>query len=142
MCTPTTRQRRRAHQLRDPEQGLLPGGDKIGGYAWERDGRIWYDTLKASTADTNFQEFADTTAAKAADLFGSGGTEHQAVVAAWREVEIRVGGPLARGRVKPAPSPAPTWGDGAFAALNTRLDDLSKQVAALTKDVGTLKKKS
>jgi hypothetical protein len=44
--------------------------------------------------------------------------------------------------VKPAPSPAPTWGDGAVAALNTRLDDLSKQVAALTKDVGTLKKKS
>ena len=125
-----------------PNKAFYLAATYIGGYAWEGAGAIWYAALKASTADTNFQEFADTTAAKAADLFGSGGTEHQAVVAAWREVEIRVGGPLARGRVKPAPSPAPTWGDGAVAALNTRLDDLSKQVAALTKDVGTLKKKS
>jgi Zn-dependent metalloprotease len=110
----------------------------IGGYAWEGAGAIWYAALRASTPDTDFQEFADTTAAKAAEIFGTGSAEHQAVVAAWREVEIRVGGLLARPRVQPAP----VAGDGAAAALALRLEDLSKQVAALTKDVGSLKRKS
>jgi Zn-dependent metalloprotease len=125
-----------------PNKAFYLAATGIGGYAWEGAGAIWYAALKASTADTNFQEFADTTVAKATELFGGGGAEHQAVVAAWREVEIRVGGPLARGRLQSAASPAATWGDGAVAALSNRLDDLSKQVAALTKDVGTFKKKS
>ena len=43
----------------------------IGGFAWEAPGHIWYEALKASTAKTQFQEFADTTYEKAGDLYGT-----------------------------------------------------------------------
>ena len=49
------RQRRGAHQLRHPEQGVLPGRHVgIGGNAWEAPGHIWYESLRASTATTRF----------------------------------------------------------------------------------------
>ena len=59
-------------------------------YAWERPGHIWYELLKASNPDTQFQDFADTTYAKAGALYGS--AEQQAVLSAWRDVGIRVSG--------------------------------------------------
>ena len=67
----------------------------IGGFAWEAPGRIWYEALKASTANTQFQEFADTTYEKAGDLYGTNSLEQQAVLTAWREVGIRISGVLA-----------------------------------------------
>jgi len=36
----------------------------IGGFAWEAPGHIWYASLKASSAKTQFQDFADTTYTK------------------------------------------------------------------------------
>jgi Zn-dependent metalloprotease len=33
----------------------------LGGFAWEAPGLIWYESLKASTTTTDFQQFADTT---------------------------------------------------------------------------------
>ena len=64
----------------------------IGGYAWEAPGHIWYAALQASSQQTNFQEFADTTYLKAGQLYGSQSAEQQAVVAAWKEVGIRISG--------------------------------------------------
>jgi hypothetical protein len=58
---------------------------------------IWYEALKASTAKTQFQEFADTTYEKAGDLYGTNSLEQQAVLTAWREVGIRISGVLAGG---------------------------------------------
>src|SRR5262245_31261021 len=69
----------------------------IGGFAWEAPGHIWYEALKASTAKTQFQEFADTTHEKAGDLYGTNGREQQAVLTAWAEVGIRISGVLAGG---------------------------------------------
>jgi Zn-dependent metalloprotease len=62
----------------------------IGGNAWEAPAAIWYESLRASTATTQFQEFADTTHLKAGQLYGAGGAEQKAVEAAWSGVGITV----------------------------------------------------
>jgi hypothetical protein len=64
----------------------------LGGYAWEKAGRIWYATLCDSrlSSTASFQEFADLTADNAGKLFGA--TERQAVVDAWQQVGISVQG--------------------------------------------------
>lgn len=64
----------------------------IGGNSWEAPGHIWYESLKASTATTDFQAFATTTFHKADELYGTGSPQQQAVRTAWDEVGIRVGG--------------------------------------------------
>ena len=69
----------------------------IGGNSWEAPGHIWYESLKASTATTEFQAFATTTFHKADELYGAGSPEQQAVQAAWDEVGIQVGASPSRG---------------------------------------------
>lgn len=61
----------------------------LGGNAWERAGRIWYDVLTGGTLSTRatFAEFAQATAAAAAGRFGEG-EEHAAVVEAWSAVGV------------------------------------------------------
>src|SRR5204863_9410516 len=63
-----------------------------GGYSWEKAGRVWYATCTDDTlaADVDFQGFADLTATHAQALFGD--AEHAALVQAWSEVGITVGG--------------------------------------------------
>ena len=108
----------------------------IGGYAWEAPGLIWYEALKASTATTEFQEFADTTYLKAAELYGEGSAEHQAVFAGWRDVGIRITGVPARGGERRPSTPA---GGADQAALAKQIEALSAQVKALTKEIRALK---
>jgi Zn-dependent metalloprotease len=62
----------------------------IGGNCWEAPGQIWYEAMKASTPDTQFQRFADTTYRKAEELYGTGSTEQRAVESAWAEVGLPV----------------------------------------------------
>src|SRR5438132_14136083 len=62
----------------------------LGGSAWEAPGHVWYDALKASSENTEFQEFADRTFASAGMLYGTGSGEQRAVRAAWKEVGIRI----------------------------------------------------
>ena len=64
----------------------------IGGNAWQAPGHIWYESLKASSPTTRFQEFADTTYAKAGQLYGTARTEQRAVQNAWGEVGIQITG--------------------------------------------------
>lgn len=97
------------------------------------------ESLKASSADTEFQDFADTTYFKAGALFGMGSTEQQAVQAAWREVGIRITGAIAsRGRVAVAAKAAAGDADR-VSSLTKQVELLSAQVKALAKDVGALK---
>src|SRR5439155_20175682 len=96
---------------------------------WEAPGHIWYESLKASTETTQFQDFADTTYLNAGALYGAGSAEQQAVLTAWREVGIRITGAIAsggpaRGRNVPPSSGPPREPDGLAA--------LAKQVAALS----------
>jgi Zn-dependent metalloprotease len=119
----------------------------IGGNAWEAPGHIWYESLRASNTDTDFQQFADTTYSKADQLYGSGSAEQQAVVAAWREVGIRISGvsagsavALRRGASKAAAG-RPGWEADSLADLTRTIAGLSDQVKALAKDVGAMKRK-
>ncbi|MET1007162.1 MAG: M4 family metallopeptidase [Propionibacteriaceae bacterium] len=64
----------------------------LGGYAWERAGRVWYATCTDPDlpSDVTFQGFADLTAKHAGALFSQ--VEVDALVSAWSEVGIAVGG--------------------------------------------------
>lgn len=63
---------------------------KLGGNAWNRAGRIWYDTLLKLTTTSKFQDCANTTYLVAVGKYGSGSTEAKAVKAAWKQVGINV----------------------------------------------------
>lgn len=89
----------------------------IGGFAWEAPGHIWYEALKASSARTQFQDFADTTYFKAKELYGARSAEQQAVLTAWREVGIQISG-------LPAAVGARAGGDG-LAAMTPRINSLA-----------------
>jgi Zn-dependent metalloprotease len=66
---------------------------ELGGFAWEKAGQIWYVTLKDKlSANSKFQDCANFTYQTAAELFGAGSIEQQAVKKGWAEVGITVGG--------------------------------------------------
>jgi Zn-dependent metalloprotease len=81
----------------------------IGGFAWEKTGKIWYlaarDKFKSST---NFQNAADLTFQVAGELFGAESPEQKAVQYGWEGVGITIG---AQGEPQPQPQP-----DGCLAA--------------------------
>jgi len=82
---------------------------ELGGYAWEKAGQIWYVTLKDKlTASSKFQDCANLTYQAAAELFGAGSIEQQAVKKGWAEVGITVDG------TEPPPGPG---GGGCLEAL-------------------------
>jgi Zn-dependent metalloprotease len=119
----------------------------IGGFAWEAPGQIWYAALQASTSTTNFQEFADTTYLKAGQLYGSQGTEQQAVLSAWKEVGIRISGvrslagTTARMRRPVAAAAANNGRDEDPADVARKIEQLTGQLATLSKEVANLKSK-
>jgi Zn-dependent metalloprotease len=62
---------------------------ELGGHAWERAGRIWYDALcNRIRSDSTFKTAAQATIASASFLYGSTSTEAKAVKAAWKEVGV------------------------------------------------------
>jgi Zn-dependent metalloprotease len=63
---------------------------KLGGFAWEKAGRIWYETLRDPKLRTNsnFRAFAILTVANADRLYGRTSVERKAVVEAWNEVGV------------------------------------------------------
>ncbi|MEU0061183.1 M4 family metallopeptidase, partial [Streptomyces sp. NPDC006334] len=65
----------------------------IGGYAWERAGKIWYDTITSGqlSETATFQEFAQVTAATAEHLYGTR-SELDSVLKAWSDVGVSVNG--------------------------------------------------
>jgi Zn-dependent metalloprotease len=110
----------------------------IGGYAWETPGQIWYESLLASTDNTQFQDFADTTYLKA-ERYGT--AAQQAVLSAWKEVGIRITGVpagLASKRGKGSSAGAGREWDG-LAALTKQIETLSNEVKSLSRDVAGLK---
>lgn len=114
----------------------------IGGFAWEAAGPIWYESLKVSGADAQFQDFAHTTFQKAGELFGVGSAEQSAVLAAWQEVEISIKGVptgAARARSRAANGSGGLGRQDGLAALSRQIGELSAKVTALAKDVNALK---
>ena len=118
----------------------------IGGFAWEVPGHIWFESLKASNPNSQFQDFADTTYTKAGELYGTGGAEQQAVLEAWREVGIRISGTTLAGGSRRRPTgtggaATPSYDTDKLAALSQQIGDLSTQIKALAKEVSALKAK-
>ena len=61
----------------------------IGGYAWEKAGKIWYLTLRdALRPKANFQQAAKATISVAGQLYGDRSQEQQAVRSAWQQVGV------------------------------------------------------
>ena len=61
----------------------------LGGYAWERAGKIWYDALcNRIRSDSTFKSAALATVASASSLYGSTSAEQKAVKSAWQEVGV------------------------------------------------------
>ncbi len=78
-----------------PNHAFYLAAIKLGGFAWEKAGRIWYETLRdprlKNVGPTNaFRVFARLTVARAEQLYGHSSTERQAVRDAWSEVEITI----------------------------------------------------
>jgi Zn-dependent metalloprotease len=124
-----------------PNRAFHLAATRIGGFAWEAPGRIWYEALRASAATTDFAAFAETTCLKAAELFGAGGAETAAVGSAWQDVGIVVAAPA--GASVPAVPPAAAGtatqdGDGTMKALTEQVAGLSARIDDLIRDVHAL----
>jgi len=81
----------------------------IGGFSWEKTGRIWYKTLTEKlNNNSNFQNAADLTVEAAGELYGINGPEQNAVLNAWSQVGIPVTPPVPTPEPTPEPTPDPT----------------------------------
>ena len=75
-----------------PNRAFYTVAMRLGGYAWERAGLIWYETLRDSRLrrDAGFRRFARLTVANAGRLFGLGSREERAVREGWNKVGLQV----------------------------------------------------
>jgi len=73
-----------------PNRAFVLAAIAIGGYAWEKAGRIWYDTVRDAslTPSANFPTFANLTVRHASLLYGIGNSEQRAVQDAWKQVGV------------------------------------------------------
>jgi len=76
-----------------PNRAFHLAATALGGDAWDRAGRIWYDTIMGDLPSTStFARFAAATLAAADARYGAGSTESDAVAAGWRGVGVTPGG--------------------------------------------------
>jgi Zn-dependent metalloprotease len=73
-----------------PNHAFYLVATRLGGQAWERAGRIWYETLRDPQLrpNTGFRRFARLTVTVAGRLYGTGSPEQQAVREGWNQVGI------------------------------------------------------
>jgi len=73
-----------------PNRAFYLAASNLGGFAWDKAGRIWYDTLcdHSLKSSANFAAFASLTVRHAALLYGTGSVEQKAVVDAWQKVGV------------------------------------------------------
>lgn len=71
-----------------PNHAFYQAAMKIGGKAWEKTGKIWYQALLSLTPRTSFKSAAQATIEKAATLYGPRSLEAKAVNHAWTSVGI------------------------------------------------------
>jgi Zn-dependent metalloprotease len=74
-----------------PNHAFYLAAREIGGYAWEKAGQIWYVALRDKLqVRSDFQEAASLTFQVAAEMYGTGSLEQQAVRNGWAAVGIDV----------------------------------------------------
>jgi Zn-dependent metalloprotease len=80
-----------------PNRAFHLTASALGGYAWERAGRVWFTTLMSGrlSPTTGFTTFAAETERTATELYGAESPETVAVRTAWAEVGVTQGDPRA-----------------------------------------------
>jgi Zn-dependent metalloprotease len=75
-----------------PNHAFYLAATQIGGFAWEKVGRIWYETLRDPQLrpNANFRRFAGLTIVHADQLYGAGSSEGQSIRNAWSQVGINI----------------------------------------------------
>jgi Zn-dependent metalloprotease len=74
-----------------PNRAFYSTSMEIGGFAWEKAGRIWYLAFRDKIREkSDFQDAADMTWLTAGEEFGSGSREQEAVYHGWEAVGISV----------------------------------------------------
>jgi Zn-dependent metalloprotease len=74
-----------------PNHAFYVTAIEMGGYAWEKAGRIWYVTLRDRLSSTaTFADAAQQTYLVAGNLYGSGSLEQQAVQTGWSAVGLPI----------------------------------------------------
>jgi Zn-dependent metalloprotease len=72
-----------------PNYAFYLAATEIGGYAWEKAGKIWYIALRDRLRTrTNFKRAANIIIQVAGELYGQGGQEQNAVQNAWQKVGV------------------------------------------------------
>ena len=73
-----------------PNKAFYLAATSIGGHAWEKAGRIWYETLRDPrlTSEAKFVQFAYLSASVAGRLYGDGSDEQPRSTDAWMEVGV------------------------------------------------------
>jgi Zn-dependent metalloprotease len=73
-----------------PNKAFCVAALEIGGHAWEKAGRIWYETLTDShlKPTATFKTFAKLTLSTASRLYGASSAESAAVKKGWTEVGV------------------------------------------------------
>ena len=72
-----------------PNRAFYEAAMRLGGYAWEKAGLIWYRTLrKELSREATFQDAARATFKAAGELFGTRSKEQKAVREGWKRVGI------------------------------------------------------
>lgn len=73
-----------------PNHAFYLAATEIGGYAWEKAGKIWYIALRDRLRSTsNFKRAATLTTAVAGELYGQKSKEQEAVRNAWLQVGVQ-----------------------------------------------------
>ena len=72
-----------------PNRAFYGVARELGGFAWEKAGKIWYVTLRDKlNATSDFHTAANSTLEVAGDLYGENSAEQNAVKKGWEEVGI------------------------------------------------------
>jgi len=74
-----------------PNRAFYEVAIRLGGYAWEKAGRIWYVALvEKLSPEATFEEAAQATCSVAGELFGEGSEEERAVREGWEVVGVKI----------------------------------------------------
>jgi Zn-dependent metalloprotease len=73
-----------------PNHAFYLAAMAIGGNAWEKAGRIWYETLRDPRLRPNsgFRSFANATLRQASTIYGANSAEAKAVADGWKQVKV------------------------------------------------------
>jgi len=74
-----------------PNRAFYLAANELGGYSWEKAGKIWYIALTERLREnSNFQKAATMTFEVAASVYGKGSKEQKAVQNAWTLVGVKI----------------------------------------------------